>query len=265
MSILNNPKIKVLDKKGEPIVGARMYIYYAGTDNKAYFYADADLTTILTNPLLTDEYGDFPVCYTENTNYKLVIKDAEGNLLYTIDNVNFYNKLEAIISQGSNGDISITNDVYEGNIVFHITNYDNPTGLDVLKINASSGEIQTYAGYEDNVKDNTTLINKGYIEKNPPLPMDYIARLPVTFTNTTITVGPGCCKASNNKNDIRITENLTVNFQEETVYAFTEGQGTIVFPSATSGKILLVAGGGAGGGYDESVTAVDQPIVKTII
>jgi hypothetical protein len=265
MSILNNPKIKVLDKKGEPIVGARMYIYYAGTDNKAYFYADADLTTILTNPLLTDEYGDFPVCYTENTNYKLVIKDALGNLLYTIDDVNFYNKIESIITSDFAGNVFITNDVYEGNIIFHITNYDNPTGLDILTINASSGEIQAYPNYEDNVKSSTTLINKGYIEKNPPLPMDYIARLPVTFTNTTITVGPGCCKASNNKNDIRITENLTVNFQEETVYAFTEGQGTITFPSATTGKVLLVAGGGAGGGYDVSTTAVDQPIVETII
>lgn len=265
MSILNNPKIKVLDKKGEPIVGARMYIYYAGTDNKAYFYADADLTTILTNPLLTDEYGDFPVCYTENANYKLVIKDAQDNLLYTIDDVNFYNEIESVINKDVNGNVTITNDVYEGSIIFHVTNYDNPNGLDILKLNASSGEIQTYPDYEDNIKDSTTLINKGYIEKNPPLPMDYIARLPVTFTNTTITVGPGCCKASNNKNDIRITENLTVDFQEETVYAFTDGAGTITFPSDTTGKILLVAGGGAGGGYDASETNTDQPTEETII
>ena len=77
--------------------------------------------------------------------------------------------------------------------------------------------------------------------------------------------GYSISKASNNKNDIRITENLTVNFQEETIYAFTEGQGTITFPLATTGKILLVAGGGAGGGYDASETAVDVPENQVII
>lgn len=265
MSILNNPKIKVLDKKGEPIVGARMYIYYAGTDNKAYFYADPDLTTILTNPLFTDEYGDFPICYTENTNYKLVIKDSEDNLLYTIDDINFYNNLENILSQEDSGDVVIKNNVYEGSIIFNITNYDNPNGLDILTIDATNGEIRSYDGYEDNIKNDDALVNKAYIEKYPPLPMDYIARLPVSFTNTTITVGPGCCKASNNIDDIRISENLTVNFQEETVYAFTDGQGTITFPSATSGRILLVAGGAAGGGYDESESVIDNPDNDPII
>ena len=265
MSILNNPKFKVLNKKGEPIVGARMYIYEAGTDTKAFFYAEADLVNILPNPLLTDEYGDFPICYAENKNYKLVIKDNEGNLLYTIDNVNFYNDIENIISADSSSDVVITNNTYEGNIVFHVTNYDNPTGLDILTINSSTGEIQVYDGYEDNVENDNALINKAYLKDNPPLPMDYIARLPVTFTNTTITVGPGCCKASNNVDDIRISENLTVDFQEETVYAFTAGEGTITFPAITTGKILLVGGGGAGGGFDKSETAVDQPTVEPII
>lgn len=264
MSILNNPKFKVLDKKGEPIVGARMYIYTAGTDNKAFFYADSTLTTILPNPLLTDEYGDFPVCYTENANYKIVIKDNQDNLLYTVDNVNFYNTIEDIISLNDNEDVVIKNNEYERNIVFNITNYDNPNGLDVLRVNATTSEIETFDGYEDKVQGQNTLITKGYIEKYPPLPMDYIARLPVSFTNTTITVGAGCCKSSDNKTDIRLNDTLTVNFEEETAYIFTTGTGSITFPAATTGRLLLVAGGGSGGGWEESTTPATLPENGTI-
>ena len=181
MTIITNPKIKLLDKKGQPIVGGRMYVYEAGTDSPEWFFADKDLSNVLPNPVIADEYGEFPVCYADNKNYKLIFKDEKDNLLYTLDNVNFFNKLEEFIKIQPDGSIEIDNSQnYERNIVFRISNYSNPVGFDILNLDSATGEIKAYEGYEEKVSDDNTLITKGYVEKYPPLPMDYIARLPVS-------------------------------------------------------------------------------------
>lgn len=266
MTIITNPKIKLLDKKGQPIVGGRMYVYEAGTDSPEWLFADKNLSNVLPNPVITDEYGDFPVCYSDNKNYKLIFKDEKENLLYTLDNVNFFNNLEEIIKIQQDGTIEIDNsENYERNIVFRISNYSMPTGLDILTLDATTGEIKTYEDYEDNVSDDNTLITKGYVEKYPPLPMDYIARLPVSFTENSITVGMGVCKASNNIDDIRVSEPITINLSEETVYAFMEGSGSITLPSETTARVLLVAGGGAGGGWDEQTLSPTNPTTIEIL
>lgn len=265
MNLFTNPKIKVLNKQGEPIVGAKMYIYQAGTDIKDYFYSNPELTTLLTNPILTDEYGDFPICYTENKNYKIILKDNKDNLLYSLDNINFQDKLDKTIYYDDADNLIIENTEYERDIIFKISNYDNNESVEILKINSATGEIQTNEDYKDNIKDSTTLINKGYIETNPPLPEDYITRLSVSFTDNSITISEGACKSSDNTTDIRLREPLTITFEEETIYAFTSGKATIKFPSETKAKILLVAGGGAAGGWDEATLEPIQPTNESII
>ena len=76
----------VMDENGEPIEGAKLNTYEAGTVNTALAtFEESTLTTPLANPILTDAAGRFPnPVYAQNKQYKFVLTDASDNVLQTI-------------------------------------------------------------------------------------------------------------------------------------------------------------------------------------
>ena len=61
---------QVIDQYGNPVAGASVYVYLAGTSTLATLWADEGKTTTLNNPLTTDSLGRFAF-YVDNGDYDL--------------------------------------------------------------------------------------------------------------------------------------------------------------------------------------------------
>lgn len=85
------PFIKVLDSNGDPIVGAVLKVYEAGTTTYRNIYSDASLSAPLTNPLsgvdASNASGDFPRFYMAAGTYKLRAETSGGTLIWEFDNI----------------------------------------------------------------------------------------------------------------------------------------------------------------------------------
>ena len=68
-------RIHIADSNGNPIVGAKLYVYTAGTTTLASIYSDEGLSVSMTNPLsgvnASDASGYFPRAYLAAGSYKL--------------------------------------------------------------------------------------------------------------------------------------------------------------------------------------------------
>lgn len=64
---------------------ARAFFYSAGTTNLKTVYADGQLTTPHPSPLLADAAGIFPQVFTDGAACKVVVQNAGGATLYTLD------------------------------------------------------------------------------------------------------------------------------------------------------------------------------------
>lgn len=70
---------------GIPLVGGKVYTYDAGTNNPRVTYQDAAATTPNTNPVILDARGEATIFWSGA--YKVVLKDALDNTIWTVDNV----------------------------------------------------------------------------------------------------------------------------------------------------------------------------------
>lgn len=84
-SVMPSPMFQVLDANGNPVSGAKIYAYDAGTSTPRTTYADALGLETNANPVITDSSGRAKI-YWSGT-YKIVVTDADGNTLYTVDDV----------------------------------------------------------------------------------------------------------------------------------------------------------------------------------
>lgn len=72
---------RATDENGIPISGARWYFYTTETLTPRNVYADADLTTPLTNPVVADSGGWFPDIYFDNDFvYRGVLKNSDDSV-----------------------------------------------------------------------------------------------------------------------------------------------------------------------------------------
>lgn len=87
---LSNPKFQALDINGDPLSGGLLYTYDPGTtNNKATYPTIADAiakTNANANPVVLDSRGEASVVLAGNT--KLLLKDSDENIIWTLDNVN---------------------------------------------------------------------------------------------------------------------------------------------------------------------------------
>jgi hypothetical protein len=79
------PKFKAFDSNGAPLAGGLLYTYEIGTTTPKTTYSDYDLGTENENPVELDANGEADVFF--NGSIKFVLKDSDGNLLWTLDNI----------------------------------------------------------------------------------------------------------------------------------------------------------------------------------
>jgi hypothetical protein len=72
---------------GQYIVGAKIYVFYAGTNTPCTAYADGASNAEHTHPFLTDGNGCIPPFWVPNRDYKVVITTTTGRVIRTIDNL----------------------------------------------------------------------------------------------------------------------------------------------------------------------------------
>jgi microcystin-dependent protein len=76
-----------VDEYGRPLAGGLLYTYEAGTSTPLETYADADLSTENSNPVVLDAGGRASVFIPGGTPYKFVLKTSAGVTVYTEDEI----------------------------------------------------------------------------------------------------------------------------------------------------------------------------------
>jgi hypothetical protein len=87
---------RIVDASGNPLSGAKLYTYEAGTTTPLAVYTDGALTTPATNPVVMNANGEATLWFGLDE-YKLIEKTAADVTLRTVDNIsgNFLTKAAA--------------------------------------------------------------------------------------------------------------------------------------------------------------------------
>jgi hypothetical protein len=113
------PKAQFFDANGDPLVGGKVYTYAAGTTTPLATFTNANANTPNTNPIILDARGECDLWFATATSYKVVLKDANDSLIWTVDNITTYG---TIASQNFNN-VNIT-----GGAITNITATFDVTG-----------------------------------------------------------------------------------------------------------------------------------------
>lgn len=80
------PRSDAFDANGDPISGAKLYFYEAGTSTPLATYSDAALTVANSNPVIADSAGRFgEIFLLDDVAYKAVLTDASDVTIWTAD------------------------------------------------------------------------------------------------------------------------------------------------------------------------------------
>lgn len=77
---------RIVDASGNPLSGAKLYTYEAGTTTPLAVYTDGTLTTPATNPVVMNANGEATIWFGLD-DYKLVEKTSADVTLRTVDNI----------------------------------------------------------------------------------------------------------------------------------------------------------------------------------
>lgn len=84
-SLIAEGKQQYFSNAGLPLVGGKLYTYIAGTTTPKLTYTDADGTNPNTNPIILDARGEATVFWSGS--YKVELRDALDNVIWTVDKV----------------------------------------------------------------------------------------------------------------------------------------------------------------------------------
>ena len=104
------PKAQFFDASGTPLVGGKVYTYAAGTTTPLQTYTSETAVTPNTNPVILDSRGECDLWFSPASSYKVVLKNANEELQWTVDNISTYGTLA---SQNSNN-VAITGGTITG-------------------------------------------------------------------------------------------------------------------------------------------------------
>lgn len=82
------PKQQYFTVLGFPLVGGKVYTYAAGGTTPKVTYTDAAGTTPQSNPIILNARGEPASPIFWSGNYRVDVRDALGNLIYSVDNYN---------------------------------------------------------------------------------------------------------------------------------------------------------------------------------
>lgn len=156
------PGFRVLDAVGDPVSGATITFYNAGTTTPKAVYIDQNLTTSLGSVVYCDA-GGHPVAgsgsttkvpvYTGTASYKVVIKTATGVTLATFDNL----KGAPVSGTGGGGGSGITQDaadlryVRNANALTAATSIDPTDIIPIWDTATLSNRGITYANFKTDI------------------------------------------------------------------------------------------------------------------
>lgn len=88
-SLVQNPRVVVVDSAGTPRANAKRYLYSSGTLTPLTSYSDAGLTTSHANPQVADSSGVFAPAYLPSTvsDYRQIVKTSADVTLFDDDDV----------------------------------------------------------------------------------------------------------------------------------------------------------------------------------
>jgi hypothetical protein len=81
------PVFRACDNSGNPLVGGQLYTYAAGTTTPIATYVDSTETTQNSNPVILNARGEANVWLDPTLSYKLVLEDANGVLIWSVDQI----------------------------------------------------------------------------------------------------------------------------------------------------------------------------------
>lgn len=93
-SLMPQPKQQFLTPLGTPLVGGKIWTYASGTTNPLATYTDPACTTAQPNPIPLNARGEPTNTIFWSGSYRVVLQDALGNTIYTVDN--FTDNLSAV-------------------------------------------------------------------------------------------------------------------------------------------------------------------------
>jgi len=84
---IQNPHVTFVNGAGLPCAGCKLSTFAAGTTTPLATYTDSTGTSSNTNPITLDASGGAFI-WLGSSSYKFILKDALGNTIWTVDNVN---------------------------------------------------------------------------------------------------------------------------------------------------------------------------------
>ena len=81
----HNPAMTFGDSNNDPLSGAKLYFYEAGTTTPLDTFSDEDLTTANANPVVADSAGKFGDIWLKEQAYKVILKTSADVTVTTMD------------------------------------------------------------------------------------------------------------------------------------------------------------------------------------
>ena len=98
LGYLISPVVQIVDNHGKPVVGAKIYVYEAGTTNLANTYNDFE-QHYNTNPVRTDTLGNCTIIASDDIIYDISVYDNRNRFMMSKDNLT--------VSSGINPDLNL--------------------------------------------------------------------------------------------------------------------------------------------------------------
>lgn len=121
-----SPKYQLIDANGDPMVDAKVYTYAAGTTTPQAAYTDHTGDTAADNPIILDARGECDIWLDVTLQYKIVLHDADDNLIWTVD---YFGAPSLVV-----GDLTVSGTLYSDQAVqwlaFDLTGLDNTVVTD---------------------------------------------------------------------------------------------------------------------------------------
>lgn len=87
VTLAPDPYLTVLDTNGNPVSGAKINTYIAGTTTPQATYTDSTGTVANANPIIADSAGRYVAYLLPGASYKFAITDSAGVAIRTQDNI----------------------------------------------------------------------------------------------------------------------------------------------------------------------------------